>query len=78
MDKDAEKIEDIEAVRMYQMIAALLKYDYFSTKCLVNEFLSRRKDKMEIENLEKLQELLFYQKVKEVEQTINDIVKNMY
>ena len=42
MHEETEKIEDIDRITMYKMIRALHRYDYFITKCFVNELLKRR------------------------------------
>ena len=40
-----EEIGDVDRVKMYKMIGALLRYDYFSAKCLVELLIEKRKDK---------------------------------
>ena len=76
MYEGMEKIEDINTVTMYKMIQALCNYDYYSTKCLVNEFLQKRTKEHEIKNLKKIQELLFYQKKQELEELLLKIIHN--
>lgn len=48
-----DKIEDTDTDVIYKMIQALFKYDYYSTKCLVNELLQKRREEHEINNLKK-------------------------
>lgn len=69
-----DKIEDTDTDVIYKMIQALFKYDYYSTKCLVNELLQKRREEHEINNLKKIQELLFYQKNGELEKFLIDII----
>lgn len=76
MYDEKEKIEDIDTLVMYKMIQALLDYDFYSVKCLVNELLLKRKDKREIENLEIIQNLLFYQKNSEIKLFLSSIIEN--
>jgi len=74
MQEELEKIEKIDMVTMYKMIQALHKYDYYSTKCFVHTLLQKRRDKQEIKNLKKIEELLFYQKDKEVEVLLEKLI----
>ncbi len=74
MYEDVEKIEDIDTLMMYKMVQALIKYDYYSTKCIVNELLQKRVEAQEIKNLKQIQDLLFYQKNKELEDFLIKII----
>lgn len=74
MYEDVEKIEDIDTLMMYKMVQALIRYDYYSTKCLVNELLKKRIEEREINNLKQIQDLLFYQKNKELEDFLIRII----
>ncbi len=76
MYEKTEKIEDINSLTMYKMIQALFQYDYYAAKCLVNEFLQKRKDKREIENLKQIQELIFYQKDKELNELLKRVINS--
>lgn len=77
MYEKEEKEEDkkIDTITMYKMIQALFEYDYYSTKCLVNEFIMRRTEEYEVENLKKIRSLIFYQKDKELRDFLNTIIK---
>ena len=70
MYEKMEKIEDIDTITMYKMIQALSSYDYYSTKCLVNELLQKRSEECEIKNLKQIQELLFHQKNMELKELL--------
>lgn len=74
MLEETQKIEDIDRITMYKMIRALHEYDYFSTKCFVNELLKKRKDKQEIKELNRIKELLFYQKDTEIEIILAELI----
>lgn len=74
MYEGMEKIEDINTVTMYKMIQALCDYDYYSTKCLVNELIQKRTKEQEIRNLKNIQELLFCQKKQELEELLVRII----
>ena len=74
MNNNDEKIEDIDAIKMYKMVKELLKYDYYSTKCFVDVLLQKRENEQEKKNLENIQELLFYQKVNEVKKILNKLI----
>lgn len=65
------KVEEIDNITLYKMIEALLKYDYFSTKCLVEVFIEKRTDKKEIEELKEIQRLLFENKTEKLEEILN-------
>ena len=75
MHEETEKIEDIDRITMYKMIRALHRYDYFSTKCFVNELLKRRKDIQEIKNLNILRDLLFYQEDEKFEKKLEELIE---
>ena len=74
MHEKMEKIEDIDRITMYKMVKALYKYDYFSTKCFVNELLKKRKNKQEIKDLNKIKELLFCQDDGGIEEKLNELI----
>ena len=74
MYEKMEKIEDIDTVTMYKMIQALFNYDYYSTKCLVNELLQKRKKEDEINHLKQIRELLFCQKNEELKELLEKII----
>lgn len=74
MYDEMEKVEDIDTIVMYKMIQELFQYDYYSTKCLVNEFLRKRVEEQERKNLEKIQDLLYYQKNSELEEFLVGII----
>ena len=74
MYEESERIEDIDRIKMYKMIKVLNDYDYFSTKCFVNELLKRRSNEQEIKNLEYIKELLFYQKQEEVKKKLDELI----
>lgn len=76
MYEKMDKIEDIDTVTMYKMIQALLGYDYYSTKCLVNELLQKRVKKHEIEDLKQIQDLLFYQKNTELKMFLVEVIRD--
>ena len=75
MHKETEKIEDIDKIMMYKMIRALHRYDYFSTKCFVNELLKSRKDEQEIKELNILKDLLFYQENEKIEKKLEELIE---
>ena len=60
---------------MYKMINALLKYDYYSTKCLVGVFIEKRTDQEEIKILNKIRNLLFEYKQEEVFKILKNMIK---
>lgn len=70
-----EKYQNIDTITMYKMIQALFEYDYYSTKCLVNEFIMRRTEEYEVENLKKIRSLIFHQKDKELRDFLKTIIK---
>ena len=74
MYEEMKNIEDIDTITIYKMIQALFRYDYFSTKCFVNELLKKRKEKQEIEHLKVIQELLFYQDSIQIEQVLTKLI----
>ena len=74
MYEEMEKIEDIDTITMYKMVQALFRYDYYSTKCFVNELLKKRTKIHEIEKLKQIQELLFYQQNKELEMLLEKLI----
>lgn len=74
MYEEMGKAEDIDTVTMYKMIQALLEYDYYSTKCLVNELLKKRVKEHEIKNLKQIQNLLFYQKNTELKTFLMEVI----
>lgn len=71
-----EEIGDVDRVKMYKMIGALLRYDYFSAKCLVELLIEKRKDKEEIEKLKEIKELLYEEKNEEVLEIIENCTKS--
>lgn len=75
MYEETGKIEDINTDVMYKMVQALFRYDYYSTKCLVNELLQKRVEEHEINNLKHIQNLLFCQKNKELEAFLIEIIE---
>ncbi len=75
MHEETEKIEDIDRIKMYKMIRALHRYDYFSTKCFVNELLKSRKDEQEIKELNILKDLLFYQENEKIEKKLEELIE---
>lgn len=74
MYEGTEKIEDIDRTMMYKMVRALHRYDYFSTKCLVDELLKKRKDTQEIKDLNRIKELLFHQEDEEIEKKLKELI----
>jgi len=69
------KVEEIDSNTMYKMIQSLLRYDYYSTKCLVELFIEKRKDAKEKEVLNKIRSLLFEYKIEEVLKILEDKTK---
>lgn len=68
------RIEDIDTVTMYKMLQALFRYDYYSTKCLVNELLQKKTKEHEIKELKQIRELLFYQKNEELKMLLEKLI----
>ncbi len=62
--------EKIDRPTMYKMIDSLLKYDYYSAKCLVGVFLEQRRDEKELEVLNRIKELLAEEKIEEARKVI--------
>lgn len=75
MYEEIEKIENIETITIYRMIESLLRYDYYSTKCLVNELIVRRTKTKELWNLKQIQDLIFYQKIEELKQFLIKVIE---
>lgn len=71
-----EEIGDIDTIKMYKMIGALLRYDYFSAKCLVELLIEKREDKEEVKILKEIKELLFEQKNEEILQLIENCIRS--
>lgn len=69
------KVEKIDTITMYKMINSLLKYDYYSTKCLVGVFIEKEINKKEIEILKEIQRLLFEYKNEEVFEILKTKIK---
>lgn len=75
MYEEMEKIESIDTIIMYKMIQSLWKYDYYSTKCLINEFITKRTKEEELENLKQMQDLIFSESGKELESFLIKIIQ---
>lgn len=75
MYEEMKKNKNIDTIMMYKMIQALFEYDYYSTKCLVNELINKRTEECEVQNLKKIRSLIFYQKDEELRLFLREIIE---
>lgn len=74
-ENDEIKVEKIDTITMYKMINSLLKYDYYSAKCLVGVMIEKRTNKEELKVLSEIRNLLFEYKNEEVFKILENKLK---
>lgn len=73
--KEDNQIEKIDTITIYKMIDSLLRYDYFSTKCLVEVFIEKRCNEEEQKILYKIKNLLFENKIESLKELLKSQIK---